>query len=291
MCLNVLCEPAHWTSCLSKLHWRNVWFEMSVSSGMIRLPKATKTPLKSKVVPRQSLATIVKDLGKNTSCGIIILLLSGLWMCVCVCASQCVVACVVVVGRLQKHFINTGHICVPYLYVLQSDRLLLLLYLQPSQLLWNWRHLEDLQHPSTGIRPASLVWAKVYWEREALTASVFCTNTHSCSYCFFLFEICLLTGAESNHQFAWQEVCTTRSWDLGGVCVLASLSPTESFLHRSTEIHVCIMIRASDHSIPLSTYHNTKNQLQPTKPVFHTHYLGRQPKCTNGSLNIFCNQF
>uniref|UniRef100_A0A665WM35 Metastasis-associated protein MTA2-like n=1 Tax=Echeneis naucrates TaxID=173247 RepID=A0A665WM35_ECHNA len=29
---------------------------------MIRLPKATKTPLKSKVVPRQSLATIVKDL-------------------------------------------------------------------------------------------------------------------------------------------------------------------------------------------------------------------------------------
>lgn len=34
---------------------------------MIRLPKATKTPLKSKLVPRQSLATIVKDLGKNTS--------------------------------------------------------------------------------------------------------------------------------------------------------------------------------------------------------------------------------
>ncbi|KAG7235430.1 hypothetical protein INR49_002660 [Caranx melampygus] len=32
---------------------------------MIRLPKATKTPLKSKVVPRQSLATIVKDLGEN----------------------------------------------------------------------------------------------------------------------------------------------------------------------------------------------------------------------------------
>lgn len=39
-----------------------------VSSGMIRLPKATKTPLKSKLVPRQSLATIVKDLGKSTSC-------------------------------------------------------------------------------------------------------------------------------------------------------------------------------------------------------------------------------
>lgn len=35
---------------------------------MIRLPKATKTPVKSKLVPRQSLATIVKDLGKNTSC-------------------------------------------------------------------------------------------------------------------------------------------------------------------------------------------------------------------------------
>ena len=34
---------------------------------MIRLPKATKTPVKSKLVPRQSLATIVKDLGKNTS--------------------------------------------------------------------------------------------------------------------------------------------------------------------------------------------------------------------------------
>uniref|UniRef100_A0A096LT94 Metastasis associated 1 family, member 2 n=1 Tax=Poecilia formosa TaxID=48698 RepID=A0A096LT94_POEFO len=30
---------------------------------MIRLPKATKSPLKSKVIPRQSLATIVKDLG------------------------------------------------------------------------------------------------------------------------------------------------------------------------------------------------------------------------------------
>lgn len=35
---------------------------------MIRLPKATKTPLKSKLVPRQSLATIVKDLGENASC-------------------------------------------------------------------------------------------------------------------------------------------------------------------------------------------------------------------------------
>uniref|UniRef100_A0A669E6M2 Metastasis associated 1 family, member 2 n=1 Tax=Oreochromis niloticus TaxID=8128 RepID=A0A669E6M2_ORENI len=35
---------------------------------MIRLPKATKTPLKSKLVPRQSLATIVKDLGKNSEC-------------------------------------------------------------------------------------------------------------------------------------------------------------------------------------------------------------------------------
>lgn len=40
---------------------------MSISSGMIRLPKATKTPPKSKVVPRQSLATIVKDLGENKS--------------------------------------------------------------------------------------------------------------------------------------------------------------------------------------------------------------------------------
>lgn len=54
---------------------------MSVSSGMIRLPKATKTPLKSKVVPRQSLATIVKDLGKNTSCDIIIIqFLGALWI-------------------------------------------------------------------------------------------------------------------------------------------------------------------------------------------------------------------
>lgn len=50
----------------------DIWVEpiitllhMSVSSGMIRLPKATKTPVKSKVVPRQSLATIVKDLGEN----------------------------------------------------------------------------------------------------------------------------------------------------------------------------------------------------------------------------------
>uniref|UniRef100_A0A8C6PR85 Metastasis associated 1 family, member 2 n=1 Tax=Nothobranchius furzeri TaxID=105023 RepID=A0A8C6PR85_NOTFU len=32
---------------------------------MIRLPKATKTPLKCKVVPRQSLAAIVKDLGES----------------------------------------------------------------------------------------------------------------------------------------------------------------------------------------------------------------------------------
>lgn len=36
-----------------------------VSSGMIRLPKATKAPVKSRVIPRQSLANIVKDLGKN----------------------------------------------------------------------------------------------------------------------------------------------------------------------------------------------------------------------------------
>uniref|UniRef100_A0A8D3BSX7 Metastasis associated 1 family, member 2 n=1 Tax=Scophthalmus maximus TaxID=52904 RepID=A0A8D3BSX7_SCOMX len=34
---------------------------------IIRLPKATKTPLKSKLVPRPSLATIVKDLGKSWS--------------------------------------------------------------------------------------------------------------------------------------------------------------------------------------------------------------------------------
>lgn len=33
---------------------------------MIRLPKATKTPLKTKLVPRPSLANIVKDLGKDT---------------------------------------------------------------------------------------------------------------------------------------------------------------------------------------------------------------------------------
>ena len=32
---------------------------------MIRLPKATKTQVKTKVIPRQSLATIVKDLGEN----------------------------------------------------------------------------------------------------------------------------------------------------------------------------------------------------------------------------------
>lgn len=37
---------------------------------MIRLPKATKTPQKSKVIPRQSLANIVKDLGESTSCDI-----------------------------------------------------------------------------------------------------------------------------------------------------------------------------------------------------------------------------
>lgn len=36
-----------------------------VSSGMIRLPKATKSHVKNKVIPRQSLATIVKDLGEN----------------------------------------------------------------------------------------------------------------------------------------------------------------------------------------------------------------------------------
>lgn len=40
---------------------------MSIFLGMIRLPKATKTPPKSKVVPRQSLATIVKDLGEKAS--------------------------------------------------------------------------------------------------------------------------------------------------------------------------------------------------------------------------------
>ena len=32
--------------------------------GIIRLPKATKNPPKNRVIPRQSLATIVKDLGK-----------------------------------------------------------------------------------------------------------------------------------------------------------------------------------------------------------------------------------
>uniref|UniRef100_A0A671XR03 Metastasis associated 1 family, member 2 n=1 Tax=Sparus aurata TaxID=8175 RepID=A0A671XR03_SPAAU len=64
---------------------------------MIRLPKATKTPLKSKVVPRQSLATIVKDLGKNTSCGIIIQFLGVLWIEIAVLlliskSAPCVVA-------------------------------------------------------------------------------------------------------------------------------------------------------------------------------------------------------
>lgn len=32
---------------------------------MIRLPKATKAPVKSKLIPRQSLAAIVKDLGES----------------------------------------------------------------------------------------------------------------------------------------------------------------------------------------------------------------------------------
>uniref|UniRef100_A0A8C3AZJ9 Metastasis associated 1 family, member 2 n=1 Tax=Cyclopterus lumpus TaxID=8103 RepID=A0A8C3AZJ9_CYCLU len=36
---------------------------------IIRLPKATKTPLKTKLVPRPSLANIVKDLGKDASRG------------------------------------------------------------------------------------------------------------------------------------------------------------------------------------------------------------------------------
>lgn len=138
----------------------------------------------------------------------------------CVCVSQCVAACIVVVGRLEKHCINTGRICVPYLSFLQSDRLLL--FLQPSQLLWNWRHLEDPQHPSTGIRPASLVWAKAYWEREVLTASVFCTNTHSCSFCL--------------EYACWQELNQTvnlpdkqyaqHGLEIRDLCVLASLSPT-----------------------------------------------------------------
>lgn len=39
--------------------------ELCVPSGMIRLPKASKPPLKNKPVPRQSLATIVKDLGEE----------------------------------------------------------------------------------------------------------------------------------------------------------------------------------------------------------------------------------
>lgn len=130
---------------------------MSVSSGMIRLPKATKTPLKSKLVPRQSLATIVKDLGKNTSCDITSP--TGLWILNChtVCALS----------------------VLPLVW-------LVVVSLQPPQLLWNSRHLEDPRHPSTGIRPASLEWAKACWEREASTASVVHTHTNTHIYLMFM---------------------------------------------------------------------------------------------------------
>lgn len=42
-------------------------------SGIIRLPKATKTPMKNKVIPRPSLANIVKDLGMART--------NSNWMC------------------------------------------------------------------------------------------------------------------------------------------------------------------------------------------------------------------
>lgn len=122
---------------------------MFVSTGMIRLPKATKTPLKSKLVPRQSLATIVKDLGESTSCDITSS--TGLWI------------------------LNFSAICALTVFTLIW---LVVVSLQLFQLLWNSRHLEDPPHPSTGIRPASPEWVKACWEKEASTASVVYTHTH-----------------------------------------------------------------------------------------------------------------
>ena len=87
-------------------------------------------------------------------------------------------------------------------------------------------------------------------------------------------NVTLLDKQYAQHGLEIREVC---------VCVSQLLPQLlcESFLHRSTEIHMCIMIPASDYCIPLSNYQNTKNQLQPTKQVSHTHYLGRPPKNTN----------
>lgn len=113
---------------------------VSVLSGMIRLPKATKAPLKSKLVPRQSLAIIVKDLGERRELG------SALPSTDC-----------------PLHVV----FCSPSLPVLQ-----------PSRPRSDSRPPADLQHPSTGTRPASREWARVSWAREALTASVVAPHSH-----------------------------------------------------------------------------------------------------------------
>lgn len=73
----------------------NILLDMSIFPGMIRLPKATKTPPKSKLMPRQSLATIVKDLGKNKSCdqhtssNTANLCLLSHWWVLCLCSHFC----------------------------------------------------------------------------------------------------------------------------------------------------------------------------------------------------------
>lgn len=72
--------------------YSELWSDLSVPSGMIRLPKATKTPQKSKLVPRQSLANIVKDLGKNLSNAterLALVFYSAIIMLLCLCSHLC----------------------------------------------------------------------------------------------------------------------------------------------------------------------------------------------------------
>lgn len=107
-----------------------------VSTGMIRLPKATKAPLKSKLIPRQSLAIIVKDLGERREFG-----------------SAC---CPLTVTDLL-------HVVFCSLSLSVS---------QPSLRRSDSRLPADPRRPSTGTRPASREWARACWGREASIASV-----------------------------------------------------------------------------------------------------------------------
>lgn len=90
---------------------------------------------------------------------------------------------------------------------------------QPSQLLRNSRHLVDPRHPSTGIRPANLGWAKACWEREALTASVAHKSPYKHLHLLCVYVANLLGCSLQNQIMSFYGKGKSQNYEISFLCI------------------------------------------------------------------------